>query len=134
MRRLALLFLVPLLGCASFRTQPGQRLVVPPAREQTLTTNRTVVVIIRQEGMSPYCELPDAANEINCTFSYEWFNEGGFLITGADGYRGLDGPSARTACAQAMWSAMGGWEEIDACARALLYYRFVVAPPVEGPQ
>ena len=135
-RSILLMLLIPLMGCAayidSFRTKPGQRIVVPPAREYTTSGTIAVVVWVKEEGMFPFCTLPDAANEISCYFSYEYFNEGGFLMTGAGGYVGIDFHSARVACTEAMWGALGTPDEIDACSRALLYYRFVVAPVDPG--
>jgi len=127
------LMLFPLMGCGaflkSFRSVPGQRISLP-VKELSASGMTVTVQLIEGSNWRPYCGLPDAANEINCEFGMAWFQEGeGRLLAGGDGYFYLDPQVARDACAIGMFSAHGTNADIQACSIALLYYRFVVAPP-----
>lgn len=123
-------------GCGfvadSFRTQPGQVPVMLPVREMVHGSTYTVSVRVMNGTFSPLCLLPDAANEISCLFYYGWFDGGGLLSAGPDGYRMLNQIDARQACNQAAWSIGGGSVNTDinqvvaACARALMVHRFMV--------
>lgn len=108
----------------SFKERPGQSPIMLPITEYVAGTNMKVTVQVYDNGTNPYCSMPDSSSEISCKFSYEWFESASMLSGGS--YLFLDPRNARTACHTAMWSAQGGPEEIEACARALLYYRLAI--------
>jgi hypothetical protein len=123
------------MGCSlgrgfvdSFKTQPGQRPMTLPHREQVGMSTMTVSVQLMDGNHRPYCMLPMADNDIACTFRYGWFENGGLVMQGPDGYRFLSFDTAQQACREALWSVGGQGNQnnvVNACARALLAFRWM---------
>lgn len=109
-------------GCAT--TNPGQRVTLPQ-KEYVMGSNQSVSVRLMEGGWNPWCDLPDAADEISCIFYYGWLES--MPMQGSEGYRFLAYDTAFRACADATWT-LGGqrtWGVVSACARALLTYRWM---------
>ena len=118
-------------GCAaianSFKPIPGQT-ISRPYREMVAGTSLSVSVRVMTGDFRPWCDMPDAGNEIGCIFYYGWLDGGGLAMEGPDGYRGLRYSSALGACNEALWSvgpALGYEDVTGACARALLAHRWM---------
>jgi hypothetical protein len=112
----------------SFKGQPGQKITLP-YREPVGFGNYTVAVRMSTGSWQPMCMPPDAANDIDCTFYYSWFEN---IPMDPDGYRYLTFPLAREACDVATWaisSGPSGLPVVEACARALMFYRWMEEDP-----
>lgn len=134
MRWIALAAMAMTLGCSvwsgyveTWKDKPGQKHATLPIREQIIGTRYYVSVRVLEGDWQPMCMVPDAANEIACIFHYGYLEHG--MIMNSDGYLFMDGPTARQACSDAMWSVgpdFSGPRGIQACALALMTHRWMV--------
>lgn len=145
MRIMCIFLVIAMIGCASFQPRPGQRVSLPYS-EQVLGSNLSVSVRVAtgddDRGISGFCDLPDASNTIDCFFHLSFLDN---LPMARDGYRYLTYNMATEMCYDALWSIginsganytrHGNQHIVYACARALMYHRFMSPQPEEyGPE
>lgn len=124
MKCIPILLATLLCSCASF-SQVGTHVQLP-IREPILDSNMSVRIYMLDGNHAPMCTLPGADNEIDCFFTYG-FLETSALLRGDGGYLFLSFDTARIACGQATRGLGFGFPgALDACARGLLQYRWVI--------
>jgi hypothetical protein len=112
-------------GCASFQNRPGAAVNLPYS-EPVAGSSLSVSIRVLPGSWNGMCDLPDAGNDIRCTFYREMLMRGpGIEFVG--GYRGLTFSGAQAVCQDALWSlgTLSYPEILNACARALLEYRWI---------
>ena len=127
----ATLALMAMFWCTSYidswRDKGQNARATLPIREMVPGTSYSVSVRVLDGDWQPMCMLPDAANDIGCTFHYGWLEHG--MLMNQDAYLFMSGPDARQACSDALWSVGPEFSDawvIDACARALMAHRWMV--------
>lgn len=120
---------VLLSGCVTYQSLSPRQ---PQLAFSDTPQNVRVYVFVEEGDMGPYCSLRDAADQINCHFTLGWLNGAGVFGEGSGGYKHMSAPGARKACGQAMWGAVFNGYEREACAQALLYFRFALDGDGDG--
>ncbi len=119
-----------LAGCASFDANSANAPLASRA-DVAMTYGRgpsyTVRSTVYRGAAMPRCELPDAANEIRCSFYWDHLKK----FSGGDDWRGLDMRSAHALCSQAVWTLgqIATPSVIRVCAFNLIHIRFADLQP-----